>query len=246
MLKRTEAIVLKTMPFSEADLIVTGLTRDYGLVRTFAKGTRRTKSRFGSSLEPLTYSRISFWGREDTPLPRLTQSDIIKPFQSIRDRIDCFLRTMEIAELTLNLLPEREAHRNVFGLLLSILTMMDSDDGRDNGLLKALLYKIRFLDMAGYGPKLDGCARCGRSGYDFYISHGSIICGACAKGTDTPMRLSPGVIKSYETLRRWDMAKVDRIKLSGTLICELSGMLDTHIQCTVAKPLKTLRMNPKL
>lgn len=245
MLKRTEAIVLKTMPFSEADLIVTSFTRDYGLVKTFAKSTRKTKSRFGSSFEPLTYSRISFWGKEDSALPRITQSDIIKPFQSIRDRIDCFFRVMEIVELTLNLLPEREAHRNVFDLLLSILTIMENDDGRDNGLLKALLYKIRFLDMAGYGPRLDGCARCGRSGYNFYISHGSIICGVCAKGMDTPMRLSPGVVKSYETLRRWDIAKIDRIKLSRALTSELSGMLDTHIQYTVAKPLKTLKMNPK-
>jgi DNA repair protein RecO (recombination protein O) len=239
MLKRTEAIVLKTSPFSEADLIVTALTREYGMVKTFAKSTRKTKSRFGSSLEPLTYSRISFWGKEDANLPRLTQSDIIKPFQSIRDRIDCFFRVMESVELTLNLLPEREPHRNVFDLLISVLAMIESDNGSDRALLKTLLYKIRFLDMMGYGPRLEGCARCGRSGYNFYISHGSIICGVCAKGMDTPMRLSPGVIRSYETLRGWDIAKIDRIKLSGRLLSELSGMLDTHIEYTTAKPLKT-------
>jgi len=247
LLKRTEAIVLKTSAFSEADLIVTVLTRDYGLMKTFAKSTRKTKSRFGSSLEPLTYSSISFWGREDADLPRLTQSDIIRPFQSIRDRMDCFFRVMELVELTLGLLPEREPHRNIFDFLISILLMIEGDNESDNGLLKALLYKIRFLDMVGYGPRLDGCARCSRSGYNYYISHGSIICGICAKGMDKPIRLSPGVIKSYETLRRWDIAKIDRIRLSRTLLAELSGMLDTHIQYTIARPLKTksFRTNPK-
>jgi DNA repair protein RecO (recombination protein O) len=245
LLKRTEAIVLKTCPFSEADLIVTVLTRDYGLVKTFAKSPRKTKSRFGSSLEPLTYSNISFWGREDADLPRLTQSDIIRPFQSIRDRIDCFFRVMEIVELTVNLLPEREPHRDIFDFFVSVLLMIEGDNSSDNGLRKALLYKIRFLDMTGYGPRLDGCARCSRSGYNFYISHGSIICGTCAKGMDAPMRLSPGVIKSYEILRRWDIAKTDRIRLSPALLSELSGMLDTHIQYTTAKPLKTLKINPK-
>lgn len=240
MLRRSEAIVLRTTPFSEADLIVTALTLDYGLIKAFAKSPRKTNSRFGSSIEPLTYSRIAFWGREDANLPRLTQSDIVKPFQPIRDRMGLFFKVMEMIELTLNLLPEREAHRDIFHLLLSILTMLDGDSSGDNSSdLAILLYKIRFLDMVGYGPRLEGCARCGKSGYNFYISHGSIICGICAKGMDTPMRLSPGVIKSYDTLRRWDMAKIGRIKLSRMMLSELSVMLDTHIQYTVAKPMRT-------
>ncbi len=261
MLRRTEAIVLKTSPFSEADLIVTFLTLDYGLVKAFAKSPRKIKSRFGSSLEPLTYSRISFWGREDANLPRLTQSDIIKPFQSIREKIECFLRVTEIMELTLSLLPEREANRNIFNLLMAVLDRIEKEIGGGNkfpplakggeggfggnyrdsgsGILDCIFYKIRFLDMAGYGPRLDGCARCGKSGYNFYISHGSIICEVCAGGVDAPMRLSPGVIKLYETLKRWDLAKLDRIKVSEELFAELSGMLDGHILHTIAKPLKT-------
>lgn len=240
MLRRTEAIILRTTPFSEADLIVTALTLDHGLVKTFAKSPRKTKSRFGSSLEPLTYSRISYWGREDAELPRLTQSDIIRSFQSVRDRIDSFFRVMGIVELTLNFLPDREPNRDIFNLLLFTLDRIDSRSAEDgNGVSDTLLYRIRFLDMAGYGPRLDGCARCGRSGYNFYISHGSIICAVCAKGMDEPMKLSPGLVRLYETLRSWDLRKIDRIKLPRGLLSELSGMLDTHIQYTTTKPLRT-------
>lgn len=245
MLRRTEAIVLKTTPFSDADLIVTALTLDYGLVKAFAKSTRKTKSRFGSSLEPLTYSKISFWGREDANLPRLTQSDIIMPFQSIRDRMGSFLKVMEIVELAISLLPEREPHRDIFRLLVSFLGVMEEDDsGKDSEILKVLFFKIRFLDMAGYGPRLEGCGRCGASGYNFYISHGSVICGACARGMDAPMRLSPAVIRSYEALRRWDIRKLGRMKLSHGLLSELSGMLDTHIRYTIARPLRTKSFLP--
>jgi len=244
MLRRSDAIVLRTTPFSEADLIVTTLTLDYGLIKAFAKSPRKTKSRFGSSLEPLTYSKIAFWGREDANLPRLTQSDIIRPFQSIRDRMDCFFGVTEMVELTLNLLPEREVHKDIFHLFLAILAMIDDSTEDDRSVLTVLLYKIRLLDLVGYGPRLDGCARCGKSGYNFYISHGSIICGLCAKGMDTPMRLSPGVVKSYDTLRHWDIAKVGRIKLSRMILTELSGMLDTHIQYTVSKPMKTKAFTP--
>lgn len=240
MLHSTESVILKTAPFSDADLIVTAFTCDYGLIKTFAKSPRKTKSRFGSSLEPLTYSKIAFWGKEDSNLPRLTQSDIIKPFQSIRERLKSFLMAMEMVELTLNLLPEREANRGVFNLLIHVLNAIEQECSNGNSnVFNYIFYKVRLLDMAGYGPMLSGCARCGKSGYDFYILHGSVICGDCAKGMDAPIRLSPGVTKLYDAMRRWDISKIGRLKPSGMLLSELAGMLDTHIQHTISKPLRT-------
>jgi len=239
MLHRTEAVIFKTTPFSEADLIVTAFTLDYGLVNAFAKSSRKIKSRFGSSLEPLTYAKISFWGREESTLPRLTQSDIIKPFQSLRERSGYFFRVMEIIELTLGLLAEREINRECFHLLITTLNRIENGRSENGEVFNTILYKLRLLDMVGYGPRLEGCARCGTSGYNFYISHGSIICGTCAQGMDSPMRLSLGLIRLYASLRKWDISKIDRIKMTGTLLAELSEVLNSHIQHTIAKPLKT-------
>jgi len=239
MLHRTEAVIFKTMPFSEADLIVTAFTLDYGLVNAFAKSSRKIKSRFGSSLEPLTYAKISFWGREESTLPRLTQSDIIKPFQSLRERSGHFFRVMEIIELTLGLLAEREINRECFHLLITTLNRIENGRSENGEVFNTILYKLRLLDMVGYGPRLEGCARCGTSGYNFYISHGSIICGTCAQGMDSPMRLSLGLIRLYASLRKWDISKIDRIKMTGTLLAELSEVLNSYIQYTIAKPLKT-------
>ena len=236
MLKRTEGIVLKTIPFGEADLIVTYLTYDFGLIKAFAKSPRKIKSRFGSSLEPLTYSKISFWGKEDANLPRLTQSDIILPFKSIRERLDCFLKASEIIELTVNMLPEHEANKKIFTLLLDILKTMEKDCA---ALHTVILYKVKFLDLAGYAPRLDGCARCGKSGLSFYVSHGSILCENCATGVDSHVKLSQGSIKLYESLRKWDNSLAGRIKPSGNLFAELSGMINDHIRYTLSKPLKS-------
>lgn len=244
MLRKTEAIVLKTLPFSEADLIVTFITRDYGLLKTFAKSPRKTKSRFGSSLEPLTYSLISFWGREDANLPRLTQSDIIRPFQTIRERLGHFIKTMEIAEITSDMLPDRETNSGIFTLLLHVLSRIEKNCV-DNGLddLSFILYKIRFLEMAGYGPRLSGCGRCNKSdagsGYNFYVSHGSILCEECALGSRSYTRLSPGAVRLYGTLRNWEITKIDRIRPSKTMVAELAGLLDEYLCYTLTRPLKT-------
>src|SRR5512135_675860 len=127
MLKRTEGIVLKTFPFGDADLIVTYLTLNFGIIKLFAKSPRKIKSRFGSSLEPLTRARISFWGKEDAALPRLTQSDIIHPFQALRDDLNCFLRLLEIVELTINFIPERDINSKAYLLLSDTLRDVESN-----------------------------------------------------------------------------------------------------------------------
>lgn len=253
MLRRAEAIVLKTTPYSEADLIVSFLTRDFGLMSAFAKSPRKTKSRFGSSLEPLTHSNIAFWGREDSTLPRLTQADIIRPFQPIREKPRCFFAVVEIIELTLNFLPEREVNDGIFHLLRGVLTRIEPisaevDSKRAGEFLECLVtfYKIRFLDMAGYAPSINGCGRCGLPGQDFYLAHGSIICRACTRDTDTPISLLQGTIELYKTMRRWDLAIIERIRPSQILLSELSNMLDNHIQHHVSRPLRTKAFNKGL
>lgn len=235
MLKRTEGIVLKTTLFGEADLIAAFLTYDFGIIKAFVKSPRKIKSRFGSSLEPFTYSQISFWGKEDTNLPRLTQADIILSFQSIRGKWDYFLKFTEMIELVLNFLPEGEPNKKIFMLLLNTLKTAEKDCDMPFNMV---LYKIRFLSLAGYSPKLDGCACCEKSGVNFYISHGAIICENCAYGMNSPIRLSPGSIKLYETLSRWDDSIIGRIKPSNGLLAELSNMINDHIKYTLSKPLR--------
>jgi DNA repair protein RecO (recombination protein O) len=238
MLSRTEGIVLRTVPFGEADLIVTYLTPDYGLIRLFAKSPRKIKSRFGSSLEPLTHSRISFWGREDAPLPKLTQSDIMHAFQAIRDKLDFFIKVSSLIELTISFMPERDANKKVYALLLNTLKEM-AEAGSSIDDLITDHYRIRLLDLAGFAPRLDTCGRCGKRGDTFYISQGSLLCKTCARGIDLPIKISPSVLKLYNDLLTWDTSKIRRIKPSKGLISELSAIINMHIKYILAKPLRS-------
>ncbi len=269
MLKRTEGIVLRTFPFGEADLIVTYITPDFGILKLFAKSPRKIKSRFGSSLEPLTNSRISFWGKEDASLPRLTQSDIIHPFQALRGSLNCFLKISGIVELTLSFMPERDMNSKVFSLLLDTLRVLENDfiespessvkiptSGKTtagsrgkNAFLHADLllnhYKVKFLDLVGFAPKLDVCGRCARKGFRFYISQGSLLCESCARveavraDIGPPIKLSPAVLRFYTDLLTWDITKIRRIRPSNGLLSELSDIIDMHIKHILSKPLKS-------
>lgn len=260
MLKRTEGIVLRTFSFGEADLIVTLLTLDFGSCKVFAKSPRKITSRFGSSLEPLTHVRIAFWGKEETALPKLTQADIIHPFQKIRDNLDVFLRVSEVIELTATVIPEKDAHIAVFHLLLSTLHAIEREitripacaaDAKQNGnsrnsdrgvdAIEMALnhYKVKCLKYTGLSPKLDACGRCGQKSFMFYLSDGAMLCESCAAGFDSPLRISPGAVRLYEHLLLWDIEKIHRIKPSSLLLAELKQIISMHIKYVLAKSLKT-------
>jgi DNA repair protein RecO (recombination protein O) len=236
MLQRTEGIVLKTTPFGEADLIVTYITSDYGILKAFAKSPRKIKSRFGSSLEPLTCAKIAFWGKEDAALPRLTQSDIIHPFDCIRGELRSFLKASEILELTLAFLPERDAHINVYSLLLDTLATMEKGSGTD---LLLLCYKVKLLQLVGYLPRLSDCGRCGREGDSFFLSHGAVLCRECSLEYESPRRLSGGAAALCNNLVGWEFSKLSRLRPSEMLVNELSSVIDDHVRYVTERDLKT-------
>ncbi len=242
MLQRTEGIVLKTHQFGEADLIVTYLTRDFGIVKAFAKSPRKTKSRFGSSLEPLTVARLSFWGKEHTTLSRLTQSDIIRPFRELRESLQCFLRVSELIELTLHFVPERDPSRNVYALLMQTLDALESPC---NASLIGLSFKMKLLKMVGYLPGFHACGRCGSSSDAFSVSHGTVLCSACAGDRDISNRLTPAVRTFSLSLLNWEAEKIHRLKPSASIVSELSLVIDEHVRYVMERDLKTKSFRSK-
>src|ERR1700684_3283971 len=67
----SEAIVLRTYPLREADLLVRLFTRAEGKVRGVARSAKKSKRRFGGALEPMTYVRAFYDVRERQELVRL-------------------------------------------------------------------------------------------------------------------------------------------------------------------------------
>jgi DNA repair protein RecO (recombination protein O) len=243
MRHRTEGIVLKSFSLGEADLIVTYLTPDMGLKKAFAKSPRKVLSRFGSSLEPFTHARITLMGREDAELPRLTQSDIIRTHQGLREDLKVFSMATGMAELALALMQENTPGQDVFDLLLLMLGRFEVMPVR----LTALVYSVRLMALKGYAPRLSSCGRCGSVSQKFFVAQGSVLCERCAlalgKAEAGIISLSAGSIKLYEALSTWDIDKTSRIKPSEGLMAELGGVLDAHLEFIFSKPLKSRRFD---
>ncbi len=117
-LHESEAIVLQSYPLGEADRLVSFLSRTIGRVRGVASGARRTKSRFGSTLERLSHVRIWFFEKETRELVRINQCELIESFlNAFRDYASGIALAI-LSEVTEAVLPDREASDANFRLLL--------------------------------------------------------------------------------------------------------------------------------
>ena len=120
-LRETEAIVLRTYRLGEADKIASLFTRQLGRLRAVARGALRPKSRYGGTLEPLSYVRIQIFERENRDLLHLNSVELIESFFNMQADYRVQLAAQYLAEVGERLLPEREVNERTFRLLLAVL-----------------------------------------------------------------------------------------------------------------------------
>ena len=123
-LKQSEAIVLRTYPLREADLLVTLFTRAEGKVKGVARSAKKSRRRFGGALEPLTCVRAYYEDRERQELARLDSCDILEsPLSNLVD-YPRVVALEHVAEALDELLPDREANDALYRLAVSVLRQL--------------------------------------------------------------------------------------------------------------------------
>lgn len=176
---RDEGIVLRTIRLGEADRIVTMATPLHGKVRAVAKGVRKTKSRLGGRVEPLSHVKMLCWrGRE---LDTITQVEVLDHFRPVREDLDRLAQAMTMLEVVDHVAVEEHEMSTLFRMLLGALrTLAGSESHLVAG---AFLWKL--LAVEGVVPSLDSCARCGRDGVAlvaFDALSDGFLCSSCRRG----------------------------------------------------------------
>jgi len=223
-------VVLKNQRYADADLIVTYLTPDRGIVRAFAKSPRKIKSKFGSSLEPLTHARVSFLGKEHS-MPIITQSDIINPFNGLRENYHDFINISRLIRIILFSSPEGLPNKRLFTLFHAILSFLNITPQKFRETLH-LVFMIRLLAMIGYAPRLNRCGRCGRSADNFYPESGSVLCDKCISDVEPKgdvIKVSKDVINFYTHSIEWPVDKLSRLRPRKDILSTLSVLINRHI-----------------
>jgi DNA repair protein RecO (recombination protein O) len=157
-LKESEAIVLRTYPFRESDLLVTLFTRLEGKVRGVARAAKKSRRRFGGALEPLTHVKVTYEDKERQELARLDACEVISSPLTSEVSYPRAVALGHVAELLDELSPDREANDAVFRLSLSVLAQLTTGEF----WLPVTYFDIWMARLMGYLPDISECLTCGR------------------------------------------------------------------------------------
>ena len=184
-LEKTEAIVIRTVDFSETSNIVTFFTSDFGKVSTLAKGARRKKSPFESALDLLALCRIVFIHKSSESLDLLTEAKLIHRLRAVEVDITRLYACFYIAELLQNLTDEMDPHPELFSVTRQSLRLLEDSSVACEPVI--LRYELAILKETGHLPSLTKCVGCGKpigqsDRISFGLHAGGVLCSICRPG----------------------------------------------------------------
>jgi DNA repair protein RecO (recombination protein O) len=234
VLYRDEGVVLRVQKLGEADRIITLLTKRHGRVRAVAKGVRRTRSKFGATVEPFSHVDVQLY--EGRSLDIVTQAESITAYGDglVGDygRYTAGTAVLETAErLTAE---EGEPSLRLFLLVLGALRALGDRD--PSLVLDAFL--LRAMAVSGYAPALAECARCAAPGphRSFSVPAGGVVCGTCRPpGAATPNPLALTLMAALLE-GDWDVAEAT----DGRARRDASGLTAAHLQWHLERGLRSL------
>jgi DNA repair protein RecO (recombination protein O) len=176
---KTEAIVLRSLRYGEADRILHLYTPRHGRMSAIAKGVRRSRSRFGARLEP--FQRISVQlhtGRGD--MHTVTGVDTLAVHRALRDHAATLDAAARACDAVSRLFETPEGHPAVFSLLANELALLSSDEAHARPA-NGLAFRLKLLLAAGIVPQLGSCASCGEPEHldGFSAAAGGVVCRSC-------------------------------------------------------------------
>jgi DNA repair protein RecO (recombination protein O) len=188
---KTEAVVLRSIRYGEADRILHIYTSARGRVGAIAKGSRRPRSRFGGRLEP--FFRLDLLLHEGRgELMTVTGASTLDGYPTLRASGPAIGAAARACDAVLRLLDSSEPNPAAYNLLCRYLSLLDgqSEGGGSevgpaaSGQAAALAFRLKLALASGFVPELASCARCGESETisAFSGAAGGVVCSSCEGG----------------------------------------------------------------
>ena len=209
MLLATEAVVLKSFPYSETSTIARIFTFGYGKITVIAKGARRLKSPFGSTLEPMNIIKIHFYNKTTRDIQLLKDANFLQTQEKLRTnlaRMTVGLTAVEILDKTSR---DYDTNPILFRLIKAVITNLDNSG--TNELILFWFFQLQLLINLGFKPLLRLCSSCKNMLKKAVFDHkqGSLTCDICAENT--------GTVINYESLQLLRKLETTNIRELHTL-----------------------------
>jgi DNA repair protein RecO (recombination protein O) len=180
---KTEAVVLRSIRYGEADRVVHLYSATRGRIGAIAKGSRRPKSRFGGRLEPFfRLNLLLYEGRGD--LLTVTGASTVEGHGRLRSNGPAIGAAGRACDAVLRLLDSGEPNQAAYNLLCNYLGLLDSTLEEASAPGVALAFRLKLALSAGFSPELASCASCGETDHlaAFSGAAGGVVCSSCEGG----------------------------------------------------------------
>lgn len=198
----TDAVVLRLVPYREADVIVTLFGRDRGKFSALARAARKSRRRFGGALGLLTLSRVDLAERRRGALWTLRSAEPIETFSHLAADMASFAHANYATELVRELTAEEQPDPPLFDLLIELYRELGQ--GASVSMLRA--FELQLLEHLGLTPVLDHCTGCGSEDAErlddpaavLDPAKGGVLCGLCSGRHRGPgARRLPGAARRF-------------------------------------------------
>lgn len=229
--EKADAIVLRTVEFSETSLVVTLFSREFGKLRGLAKGGRRLKGPFESALDLLAHVRVVFLRKSPDTLNLLTEAKLVRWFRIPGRNLSALYAAYYVAELLGELTDDYDPHPKLFDLAEETLVALSA---AEPVLRRLVRFELGALRILGHLPSLDRCIDCGTEvsaagQMAFALLDGGVLCEQCRAGKPHVVTLSAGTVRLMAALadpvnRFWQRVSIDP-QCGG----ELRGVLNQYV-----------------
>ncbi len=237
---KTEAIVLRSIKYSETSKIVTFYTKELGRVGAIVKGVRKREGKHGSILEPMSYLQLVLYMKESREVQTVGQYDIIKSFHHISTDLEKISVGLSLLEIVNAITHELEQNESLFNLLQECLVQVD-----DKTLIPSLIYfyfQVKLVELLGFAPVFDSCNNCKNpipiekeGGWQSYnLLRGSPTCDSCSQMQDGLIKISTQALRHLQKLRNNNrVIEICRNQPEFHIIEEIEGFLVKYLQTHV-------------
>jgi len=235
---KTEALVLKTMPFRSSSLIVTFFTPQFGKVRGVVKGVHREGEIRQAGFELFTHAEYIFYEKKRSDLHLISDASILESHHALRDRLDGIAYAGYFCELVDELTEVQDPHPKIFALLKESFRFLPVIPPAR----LETVFVTQLLREIGWLPFLESCFACGARPLEkgfFSIQHGALLCERCRLKDPAALSLSSGALAVLRSYSKDVMTDCLRVSHSAVIEGQVKTLVTTFLNYRLGKVLKT-------
>ncbi len=236
--RASRAFLVRAQDMGEADRRLVFFTEDAGVLAVAAKSARKSRKRFGGTLQKFRLLDIS-WTERGGAMPLLASASLVESFWNILGEWERVRHADYILELASGMFPQSGSKPRVFACLLALLSALSSGEPPESAARKA---EAAFLSLGGWGPALAACRKCGREAgegaprrvdervsFRFLASEGGLRCARCGAPDGAGTILSPGAIRTWRAIQSASPAALGRLRIPDSILKELHNVIPKYV-----------------